>query len=115
MTRIFFKIDPFLGLKKIKINKVEDLVKEIEIDTPEQSLAIKDIVDPNLKRLSSIDKKLTRIVNDIESNTEDQHRMIKCKYAATVMDKLFFYILIIYFIITFISLILSIPSFYKFT
>ena len=57
------------------------------------------IETPNLKEKSN-DKK--REINEL-----------KCKYAAIVMDRFFFYVALIYAIITFVALIMSIPNFYN--
>ena len=111
-----------MGLKKIDYNnRVEPVarIKKIETNLPEPSLIVNDTTTNNnnrdMKRLISIDEKLTKIVNDIESKYEDQNRIMKWKYVSTVLDKLFFYIVIIYFIVSFISVVLAVPNFYKFT
>jgi hypothetical protein len=111
-----------LGLKKIDYNnRVEPVarIKKIETNLPEPSLIVNDTTTNNnnrdMKRLISIDEKLTKIVNDIESKYEDQNRIMKWKYVSTVLDKLFFYIVIIYFIVSFISVVLAVPNFYKLT
>ncbi len=111
-----------MGLKKIDYNnRVEPVarIKKIETNLPEPSLIVNDTTTNNnnrdMKRLISIDEKLTKIVNDIESKYEDQNRIMKWKYVSTVLDKLFFYIVIIYFIVSFISVVLAVPNFYKLT
>jgi hypothetical protein len=115
LVKIFFKIGPFVGLKKIDCDKIESVVESFDLDSPDKSLTVNDIKNPDMKRLFSIDQKLTKIVNDIESKYNDQNRIIKWKYISTVLDKIFFYILIIYFFISFITAVLSLPNFYKFT
>ena len=119
LIKIFYKIGPFVGLKKIDCDKIEpvglSLTESFDTDSSEQSLTVNEIKNPDMKRLFSIDQKLTKIVNDIESKYNDQNRIIKWKYISTVLDKIFFYILIIYFFISFITAVLSLPNFYKFT
>ena len=51
--------------------------------------------------------------NVINERAVEEVKEIKWKYAANVMDKLFFYITIIYTIITFIPIILSTKNLYK--
>jgi ATP-dependent Zn protease len=102
-------------LKKIDCDKIESGVESFDLDSPEQSLTVNDVKNSDMKILFSIDQKLTKIVNDIESKNNDQNRIIKWKYISTVLDKIFFYILIIYFFISFIAAVLSLPNFYKFT
>jgi len=75
-----------LGLKKIDYNnRVEPVarIKKIETNLPEPSLIVNDTTTNNnnrdMKRLISIDEKLTKIVNDIESKYEDQNRIMKWK------------------------------------
>ena len=48
--------------------------------------------------------------DDIERIREDKE--LKFKFAARVVDRLFFYLSIIYFIVTFTTLVLAIPNFY---
>jgi len=95
LVKIFFKIGPFVGLKKIDCDKIESVVESFDLDSPDKSLTVNDI--------------------KIESKYNDQNRIIKWKYISTVLDKIFFYILIIYFFISFIAAVLSLPNFYKFT
>ena len=71
------------------------------------------INDPQNKNLASKIKKQhqngeKKIKQEIVDDTE-----LKCKYAALVLDRLFFCIVSIYALITFIALIMSIPNFYK--
>ena len=44
---------------------------------------------------------------------QQEEKELKCKVAAIVMDRLFFFLALIYAIITFVALIMTIPNFYK--
>ena len=47
----------------------------------------------------------------LKEQNEDQE--LKCKFAAIVMDRFFFFVALFYAIITFVSLIMSVPNLYK--
>ena len=69
---------------------------------------------PLVKAVQSIESLLNDEFgeDDIERMREDKE--LKFKFAALVMDRFFFWLSIIYFVATFIALVLSIPNFYKF-
>ena len=54
------------------------------------------------------DKKIKEAEEE-EENIEE----LKCKYASIVLDRFFFCLELIYALITFVGLIMSIPNFYK--
>ena len=76
------------------------------------------INDPLGKKVSSTKKAspiAERPVNEEKKIKQERvdDEELKCKYAAIVLDRLFFCIVSIYALITFIGLIMSIPNFYK--
>ncbi len=76
------------------------------------------INDPLSKKVSSTKKAsliAERPVNEEKKIKQEKvdDEELKCKYAAIVLDRLFFCIVSIYALITFIGLIMSIPNFYK--
>ena len=67
----------------------------------------------DLRLLLSINKKLKLIWNEMKERIDENNKEIKWKYAAIVIDRLFFYLSLIYSIVTFILIILTIPNLYK--
>ena len=69
---------------------------------------------PLVKAVQSIENLLNDEFgeDDIERMREDKE--LKFKFAALVVDRFFFWLSVIYFVVTFIALVLSIPNFYKF-
>ena len=58
---------------------------------------------------------LKKMYKRFEADEIDEEKEIKWKYAAVVMDKIFFIITLFLTVITFASIIMSIPNFYKAT
>ena len=54
----------------------------------------------------------TEIKEPIDDKIQEENEL-KCKFAAIVMDRFFLYLASFYSIITFVSLIMTIPNFYK--
>ncbi len=50
---------------------------------------------------------------DKKEEEEENIDELKCKYASIVLDRFFFCLEVIYALITFVGLIMSIPNFYK--
>ncbi len=65
-----------------------------------------------LNRIENIENLLSNIWNET-SGKSDEIKEIKWKYAGIVMDKLFLYLSLIYFVFTFFPLIFSLSNFYK--
>jgi hypothetical protein len=122
MGRIF-------GMKKMDFSKVEHADVEIlngfleanqskdasKSNQSKDTLKVNQINNPELKHLISIEQNLKNIWNEMQARTEDENKEIKWKYAALVMDRLLFFLTLIYSFITFCSTVLSIPNLYKFT
>ena len=121
------------GMKKMDFSKVEhadvkklnDIFKytfkknenkdALKSNQSKDTLKVNQINNSELKHLLSIEQNLKNIWNEMQARTEDENKEIKWKYAAIVMDRLFFYLTLIYSFITFCSTVLSIPNLYKFT
>ena len=58
---------------------------------------------------------LKKMYKRFEAEEIDEEQEIKWKYAAIVMDRIFFILTLLFTIITFVSIIMSIPNFYKAT
>ena len=49
----------------------------------------------------------------VKDDDEEEENELKCKFAAIVLDRFFFYLTLVYAIITFVALLMSITNFYK--
>ena len=67
-----------------------------------------------LKPLVNIESILNETHSEQNEDKKREERELKCKFAAIVMDKFFFFVALIYAVITFAGLILTITNFYKF-
>jgi hypothetical protein len=85
------KLARLLGMKKFK--SLNECQKVLEVDDEKSS------TDTGIKE---------QIDDQIQEENE-----LKCKFAAIVMDRFFLYLASFYSIITFVSLIMAIPNFYK--
>jgi hypothetical protein len=125
MFSIFIKLEKFvfyLGrlfcMKKLatkedhpqlinEYKKTVDLIEEINVHN--------QYIDNGLmKSLKEIEIKLTSIYDHIKEINLNEEKELKWKFATNVMDRLFLFISIFYFLATFSSVILSIQNFYKF-
>ena len=69
--------------------------------------------DPYLiNKLENIEKCLVQLMGNTNEIKENEDTELKWKFAALVMDRSFFYLTLIYFIITFIALVMSSTNFY---
>ena len=93
-------------------DKIEPEEKFFLVDQFESSTRIDTLL---LKRIINIEKSVSNIWNEINERAREETKEIKWKFAAIVMDRLFFWLSIIYFLITFIPIILSIKNLYKST
>lgn len=69
--------------------------------------------DKLLKILVKIDKSIDKLLDKNEADEFQAYKVLKWRYAALVLDTLFLYISIIYLVITFISIVMSVPNLYK--
>jgi len=114
MEKVISKMGSFFGMKKMNFSKVkpkDDIDEKIFQDT----FNVNEIKNPDLKRLFHIDMNLSNIWNEMKERAIQETREIKWKYAGIVLDRFFFYVTLIYSIITFCSTILTIPNLYRFT
>ena len=66
-----------------------------------------------LNRIENIEKLLNNIWKETEDKWVDEIKEIKWKYAAIVMDRVFLYLSVIYFVATFFPLIFSMANLYS--
>ena len=114
MERVAVKLGAFFRMKKMNFSKIEDVDTE-RTDDLNDTYNINEIKNPDMKRLFNIDKNLKNIWTEMKARAEDENREIKWKYAAIVMDRLLFFLTVIYSLVTFCSTVLSIPNLYRFT
>ena len=67
------------------------------------------------KRLARIEEILEEIGNELNEEHKNEMKQLEWKLAALVLDRLFFYLSIVYFLLTFFPIILSLKNFYKST
>jgi hypothetical protein len=109
---ICFHLARLLRMKKMDFSNKVDAKNEDTFRIESNVLAEK-IANPDI--LVKIDKKLSLVLKEMNETKKEDDETIKWKYAAKVMDKLFLYLSIIYSLIMFISIVMTIPGLYKFT
>jgi hypothetical protein len=131
MEKLIVLMGKIFGMKKMDFSKVEhadvkklnDIFKytfkknenkdALKSNQSKDTLKVNQINNSELKHLLSIEQNLKNIWNEMQARTEDENKEIKWKYAVIVMDRLFFYLTLIYSFITFCSTVLTIPNLYK--
>ena len=93
-----------------KMNFHESEFRKIEYEYQNESILFND---QDLKQLIYINNKMSKICNDLNERALNENKMIKLKYAATFLDKIFFYLALIAFFVTFVSTILTTPNLYQ--
>ena len=95
--------------KALKNNQSNDEVKnelfEVIKNNPTENKLLKILV--------KIDKSIDKLLEKNESDEFQANKVLKWRYAALVLDTLFLYLSIIYLVITFISIVMSVPNLYK--
>ena len=66
-----------------------------------------------LYRIENIEKILKNIWSETIDKREEEIKELKWKYAGIVLDRLFFYLSILYFLFTFFPLIFTVANFYR--
>ena len=120
------KLARLLQMKKfVEINDTKQNAKEIKIEEKLSAIHMEKKIDeskilkkstkvhPNLNDAQNIENILPNSVTNEQIDKQEEEQELKCKFAAIVMDRLFFYLTLIYAIITFVVLIMSVPNFYK--
>jgi hypothetical protein len=104
-------------MRKFSLNETQTAHLDEKHLTNEMGLF--DIVKTNVNKnkIKSTENEAQTIeTSHLKEKSDDKKREInelKCKYAAIVMDRFFFYVALFYAIITFVALIMSIPNFYN--
>lgn len=79
------------------------------------NLRLEETSDKSIKVLMKIERILLKMYQDHEERKVLDEMEVKWKYAAIVMDRLFLFLTLIYFVITFISFVMPFKNFYKST
>lgn len=113
MEKLFcFHLARLLRMKKIDFSNKVDAITEEAISI-QSNVSDEKIADPDI--LVKIDRKLSLVLKEMNETKKEEDETIKWRYAAIVMDKLFLFLSIIYSLIMFISIVMTIPGLYKFT
>jgi len=88
-------------MKRLDFSNKIDVLKEEDTFTFDSNVADK------------IERILISILKELKENKKEEDLLTKWKLAALVMDKLFFYLSIIYSVITFCSILLPLPGFFR--
>ena len=113
-----------MGMKKMEFetdNKItaEDKPDQENSILSDQKTKLDKLIDSSnqmnivLNRIENIEKILNNIWGETIDKWVEEIKEIKWKYAGIVFDKFFFYLSIIYFLLTFFPLIFSMVNFYK--
>jgi hypothetical protein len=112
--RFIFKLGFLLRFKPFENKSSNENQSNIETKT-ELFEVIKNnpAEDKLLKILIKIDKSIDKFIDKKEDDEFQAYKVLKWRYAALVLDTLFLYISIIYLVVTFISIVMSVPNLYK--
>ena len=114
--RFIFKLGFLLRFKPFENKSSNE--NQSNNETKNESLLFED--SKNISRedkliniLSKIDKTIDKLLDKNEADEFQADKLLKWRYAALVLDTLFLYISIIYLVVTFISIVMSVPNLYK--
>lgn len=94
-------------------NKIELIKEEEEIFKMESNITNVKEKDSNALKTDKIERILISILKELKENKNEEDLITKWKLAALVMDKLFFYLSIIYSVVAFCSILLPLPGFFR--
>ena len=92
------------------ISTVSSYKEETQIEFFKKSSSNKDSL---LAILQNIERILVKNFGEDDHIRWMEEKELKFKFAAIVLDRFFFYLSILYFIVTFIALVMTIPNFYQ--
>ena len=107
---ICFHLARLLRMKKIDFSNKDDAITEEAISI-QSNVSAEKKANPDI--LVKIDRKLSLVLKEMNETKKEEDETIKWRYAAIVMDKLFLFLSIIYSLIMFISIVMTIPGLYK--
>jgi hypothetical protein len=113
-----------MGMKKMEFDNenqvhTEDKTNKSNSNLFDKKTKIDQMIDNSgqmsivIYRIEKIEKILNNIWGETSGKWIEEIKEIKWKYAGIVFDKLFFYLSILYFLLTFFPLIFSMANFFK--
>ncbi len=121
MVKFFRVFGKILGFKPLdedegETKQKDSLFKKTSSTTETANKVKSNFSDEKLANaIFEILETLKKMYKRFEADEIDEEKEIKWKYAAVVMDKIFFILTLLFTLITFVSIIMSIPNFYKAT
>jgi hypothetical protein len=100
-------------MKRLDFSNKIDVLKEEDTFTFDSNVANVKEKDSNALKTDKIERILISILKELKENKKEEDLLTKWKLAALVMDKLFFYLSIIYSVVTFCSILLPLPGFFR--
>ena len=117
----------FLG-RNLGFKPLEDIKTDRKYKTLQAIFEVIENINENTetkkRKASLLDKNLTHAIYEIQETLSKMYKRyeaheileekrVKWKYASLVMDRFCFFLAIIYFIISFVSIVMSMPNLYK--
>jgi hypothetical protein len=104
-------------LEEDQINELKDKDRNSRMSKnfADESLYGYEKTDEFTKKVISIEQMIIEYNKNKEFEDNESNRELKWQFAAIVIDRFFFYLTILYSVITFIIFVLAIPNFYRFT
>ena len=116
------KLAPLLGMKRMSLNiqkiknenrNLDCLNDYLESDSNITVSSIPSNDSDLIKKLIRIEKLISNIWDNINEKENEEEQEMKWKYMAIVMDRLFLIFSILYFVITFIPMIMTVGNLYR--
>jgi hypothetical protein len=110
-----FKVKPMKENKKL-FTEITNLKMETVEKSVKKNASIKnnDLSDNSIeKRIGKLEEFLNDSANEKSEEKLLEEKQLKNKFAAIVLDRLFFVLSILYTIVTFGGIIMSVSNFYK--
>ena len=98
---IFDYLAKILRMKQFKFEKQFIEMKKLPANQLEDNGDLK----PLHERLTSIEATLNGLCHEQNQKKRDEHLETKFKYAALIIDRFFFYLSLVYFLLTFVSFV----------
>ena len=119
-TLFCVKLAKLLRMRKFSLNQPQTAHLDENVFFEKHStndMGVFDKVKATVNKIKPMENEAQTIETPhLKEKSDEKKREInelKCKFVAIVMDRFFFYVALIYAIITFVALIMSIPNFYN--
>jgi len=111
-----FKVEPMKENKKLS-TEITNLKMETVEKSSKENVSIVKINDQDDNSMEKRIRKIEEFLNDSASEKNEEKcledKQLKTKFAAIVLDRFFFVLSIIYTIVTFAGIVMSVSNFYK--